>query len=279
VNPDEVVAVGAAIQAGVLSGDVKDMVLLDVTPLSLGIETMGGVMTVMIRRNTTLPTGKKETFTTGSDGQSSVEVHVLQGERTESKSNRTLGKFSLDGIMPAPRGTPKVEVSFDIDANGILSVHAKDLATGKDQAITITASSGLTEADIQKMVAEAADHEAEDKTRREEIERRNKLENLCYSVEKTLGESKDKLAAADVTSLEALLHEARGAVERQDDASIVSLSERLEKEAHRVAAAMYQSAGATQADPGAPPPAAGQSKPRGNVVDAEFEDSQQQGHP
>ena len=286
VNPDEVVAVGAAIQAGVLSGDVKDMVLLDVTPLSLGIETMGSVMTVMIRRNTTLPTGKKETFTTGADGQSSVEVHVLQGERTESKANRTLGKFSLDGILPAPRGVPKIEVSFDIDANGILSVHAKDLATGKDQTITITASSGLSEADIQKMVSEAAEHEADDKVRREEIERRNKLDNLCYAVEKTLRESKDKLAVADVTSLEALLHEARGAVERQDDAQIASLTERLEQESHRVAAAMYAEAAAGAAGaagtadaPPERPSAAGRKQARSDVVDAEFEEPQQHGHP
>src|SRR6202171_1042503 len=173
VNPDEVVAIGAAVQAGVLSGDVKDLVLLDVTPLSLGVETLGGVMTPMIPRNTTIPTQKKEIFSTATDSQPSVEIHVLQGERTEAKYNRTLGKFHLEGIMPAPRGVPKVEVTFDIDANGILSVHAKDMATGKDQKITITASGGLKEDEIQKMVNEAAEHEAEDKTRREEIERRN----------------------------------------------------------------------------------------------------------
>jgi hypothetical protein len=185
VNPDEVVAVGAAVQAGVLSGDVKDLVLLDVTPLSLGVETLGGVMTVMIGRNTTIPTQKKEIFSTATDNQPSVEVHVLQGERTEARYNRTLGKFHLEGIMPAPRGVPKVEVTFDIDANGILSVHAKDTATGKDQKITITANSGLSDNDIQRMVKEASEHEAEDKKRREEIERRNKLDNLCYTLEKT----------------------------------------------------------------------------------------------
>jgi molecular chaperone DnaK len=209
-------------------------------------------------------------------------VHVLQGERAESKSNRTLGKFSLDGVMPAPRGVPKIEVSFDIDANGILSVHAKDLATGKDQAITITASSGLSEADIQKMVTEAAEHEADDKTRREEIERRNKLDNLCYAVEKTLRDGKDKVAATDATALEALLQEGRGAVERQDDAMIVSVSARLEQEAHRVAAAMYQgssAAGDAGGDVGERPSAAGRSQARASVVDAEFEDSRQHGHP
>src|ERR1700678_1301222 len=205
VNPDEVVAIGAAVQAGVLSGDVKDMVLLDVTPLSLGVETLGGVMTVMIGRNTTIPTQKKEVFSTASDNQPSVEVHVLQGERTEARYNRTLGKFHLEGIMPAPRGVPKIEVTFDIDANGILSVHAKDTATGKDQKITITANSGLNESEIQKMVKEAAEHEAEDKTRREQIERRNKLDNLCYTLEKTLSENKDKIPAADVTTLEGLI--------------------------------------------------------------------------
>src|SRR6187401_2484470 len=182
VNPDEVVAIGAAVQAGVLSGDVKDMVLLDVTPLSLGVETLGGVMTTMISRNTTIPTQKKEIFSTASDSQPSVEIHVLQGERTEARYNRTLGKFHLEGIMPAPRGMPKVEVAFYIDANGILSVHAKDMATGKDQKITITANSGLSDDQIKNMVKEASEHEAEDKERREQIERRNNLDNLAYGL-------------------------------------------------------------------------------------------------
>ena len=279
VNPDEVVAVGAAVQAGVLSGDVKDMVLLDVTPLSLGIETMGGIMTVMIPRNTTLPSQKKEMFSTASDGQPSVEVHVLQGERTESKSNRTLGRFSLEGILPAPRGVPKVEVSFDVDANGILSVHAKDTATGKDQKITITASSGLNEVEIQKMVKEAAEHEADDKVRREQVERRNKLDNLCYTLEKTLRDNKEKFQAADVSSLEALIQEARAAVEKQDDALIAPLAERLEKEAHRVSSTMYQgAAGATSDDASAPKPTNGvDNQGRKDVVDAEFEETH--GHP
>src|SRR5271170_2813781 len=206
VNPDEVVAIGAAVQAGVLAGDVKDLVLLDVTPLSLGVETLGGVMTAMIPRNTTIPTQKKEIFSTATDSQPSVEVHVLQGERTEARYNRTLGKFHLEGIMPAPRGMPKVEVTFDIDANGILSVHAKDMATGKDQKITITSNSGLNEGDIQRMVKEAQEHEAEDKERREQIERRNKLDNLCYTLEKTIADNKEKIG--DVTSIESLIREA-----------------------------------------------------------------------
>jgi molecular chaperone DnaK len=279
VNPDEVVAVGAAVQAGVLSGDVKDMVLLDVTPLSLGVETLGGVMTVMIPRNTTIPAQKKEVFSTATDSQPSVEVHVLQGERTEARYNRTLGKFHLEGIMPAPRGVPKVEVAFDIDANGILSVHAKDMATGKDQKITITANSGLNEAEIQKMVKEAAEHEKEDKERREQVERRNKLDNLCYTLEKTLTEHKDKLQAADVTNLEGLIKEGREAVEKQDDEKVKSVSERLEKEAHRMASVMYGASGGPGGPPSGgepPPPADGKpegGKKEGQVIDAEFEEN------
>jgi molecular chaperone DnaK len=278
VNPDEVVAVGAAIQAGVLSGDVKDMVLLDVTPLSLGMETMGAVMTVMIPRNTTLPTQKKETFTTASDNQPSVEVHVLQGERTESKYNRTLGNFNLQGIMPAPRGVPKIEVTFDVDANGILSVTAKDTATGKDQKITITASSGLSESEIQKMVKEAAENEAADKTRREQVEGRNKLDNLCYTLAKTVSENKAKLDAADVTTLDALIAEGRQAVEKQDDASVAGISERLEKEAHRVTSKMYESNAAGAPPQGDQPPKTDAERGRKDIVDAEFEDTQH-GHP
>jgi molecular chaperone DnaK len=287
VNPDEVVAIGAAVQAGVLSGEVKDMVLLDVTPLSLGVETLGGVMTVMIPRNTTIPTQKKEVFSTATDSQPSVEVHVLQGERTESRYNRTLGKFHLDGIMPAPRGVPKVEVAFDIDANGILSVHAKDTATGKDQKITVTANSGLNEAEIQKMVKEAAEHEAEDKERREQIERRNKLDNLCYTLEKTINENREKIAAKeDVAQFESMIKEGREAVEKQDDPKIKELLEKLEKEAHRIASVMYQGAaggpgdgnggggGPETPEPGAEGPAGGKAKKDGGVIDAEFEETQ-----
>jgi molecular chaperone DnaK len=271
VNPDEVVAVGAAVQAGILSGDVKDMVLLDVTPLSLGIETMGAVTTVMIARNTTLPTQKKETFSTASDDQPSVDIHVLQGERTEAKYNRTLGRFQLQGILPAPRGVPKVEVTFDVDANGILSVTAKDTATGKDQKITITTSSGLSEAEIQKMVKEAAEHEADDKVSREQVERRNKLDNACYTMEKTLRDNADKWQPADRASLESLIREGRAAVEGRDDSAIATASERLEKETHRIAAAMYGAAGGEpSAPPSGGPAAAGTNK---DVVEGEFEDA------
>ncbi|HEY1954226.1 MAG TPA: molecular chaperone DnaK [Polyangiaceae bacterium] len=287
VNPDEVVAVGAAVQAGVLSGDVKDMVLLDVTPLSLGVETLGGVMTFMIPRNTTIPAQKKEVFSTATDSQPSVEVHVLQGERTDARYNRTLGKFHLEGIMPAPRGVPKIEVAFDIDANGILSVHAKDTATGKDQKITITANSGLNESEIQKMVKEAAEHEKEDKERREQVERRNKLDNLCYTLEKTISEHKDKLQASDVTNLEALIKEGREAVEKQDDEKVASVMERLEKEAHRMASVMYGAqgpggpGGPGGPEAGPPPPNgsgdgkadSGGGKKEGQVIDAEFEEN------
>jgi molecular chaperone DnaK len=284
VNPDEVVAVGAAVQAGVLSGDVKDLVLLDVTPLSLGVETLGGVMTVMIPRNTTIPTQKKEIFSTATDSQPSVEIHVLQGERTDAKYNRTLGKFHLEGIMPAPRGVPKVEVTFDIDANGILSVHAKDTATGKDQKITITAYSGLNEADIQKMVKDAEEHEREDKERREQIERRNKLDNLCYTLEKTINDNKDKLAGQDLAALEGLIKEGREAVEKQDDAKVQEVTGRLEKEAHRLAGVMYgATAGPGGGNGGPTPPGAGGGGPAGQekkgdkdggVIDAEFEETQ-----
>jgi molecular chaperone DnaK len=279
VNPDEVVAVGAAVQAGVLSGDVKDLVLLDVTPLSLGVETLGGVMTAMIPRNTTIPTQKKEIFSTATDSQPSVEIHVLQGERAEARYNRTLGKFHLEGIMPAPRGVPKVEVTFDIDANGILNVHAKDTATGRDQRITITSNSGLNEQDIQRMVKEAEAHEQEDKERREQVERRNKLDNLCYTLEKTMSENKEKIGAADLVAIEALVKEGREAVEKQDDAKVQDVSARLEKEAHRIAGAMY---GATGAPPGAgaAPPDGGEANgggkkagKAGDVIDAEFEET------
>ncbi len=286
VNPDEVVAVGAAVQAGVLAGDVKDLVLLDVTPLSLGVETLGGVMTTMITRNTTIPTQKKEIFSTATDSQPSVEIHILQGERTEAKYNRTLGKFHLEGIMPAPRGVPKVEVTFDIDANGILSVHAKDTATGKDQKITITANSGLNEAEIQKMVKEAAEHEKDDKERRDQIERRNKLDNLCYTIEKTLTEHKEKIQAGDLSTIEGLIKEGREAVEKQDDTKVTDVLERLEKEAHRLASVMYGAAGGP-GGPGGPnggptppgegdvdgvPPAGDKKGKDGGVIDAEFEE-------
>ncbi|WP_441287584.1 molecular chaperone DnaK [Sorangium sp. KYC3313] len=273
VNPDEVVAVGAAVQAGVLSGEVKDLLLLDVTPLSLGVETLGGVMTPMISRNTTIPAQKKEVFSTAADGQPSVEVHVLQGERAEARYNRTLGRFHLDGILPAPRGVPKIEVAFDIDANGILSVHAKDMATGKDQRITITASGGLKEDEIERMVAEAQRNEAEDARRREEIERRNKLDTLCYTLEKTVAENKDKLADADVAALNALIAEGRRAIEQQDDAQVAAALEKVEKEAHRVARVMYEKAGGQPPEAPAPPSGARDTGGKEGVIDAEFEET------
>jgi molecular chaperone DnaK len=274
VNPDEVVAIGAAVQGGVLSGDVRDVVLLDVTPLSLGVETLGGVMTVMIPRNTTIPTQKKEIYSTASDNQTSVEIHVLQGERAEARYNRTLGKFHLEGLPAAPRGMPKIEVTFDIDANGILSVAAKDLATGKDQKITITASSGISKEDIDRMVKDAAAHEAEDKRRREEVERRNKLDNLCYTLEKQIADNKDKLQGVDLSTIEGLIKEGREAVEKQDDAKVQDVLAKLEKEAHTMAAKLYESAGpASGADAGAAGAKPGDDKKKDNVIDAEFEES------
>ena len=279
VNPDEVVAIGAAVQGGVLTGDVQDVVLLDVTPLSLGVETLGGVMTVMIPRNTTIPTQKKEIYSTAADSQTSVEIHVLQGERAEARYNRTLGKFHLEGLPPAPRGVPKIEVTFDIDANGILSVAAKDMATGKDQRITITASSGLSSNDVDRMVKDAAEHEAEDKRRRDEVERRNKLDSMCYTLERQIADNKDKLGGVDVASIESLIKEGRAAVEKQDDAKVQDVLERLEKAAHQMASKLYESAGGA---PGAggpnAPPAEGPSNAKsdgkkGNVIDAEFEES------
>jgi len=281
VNPDEVVAIGAAVQGGVLSGDVKDVVLLDVTPLSLGVETLGGVMTVMVPRNTTIPTQKKEIYSTAADSQPSVEIHVLQGERANAAANRTLGRFKLDGLPPAPRGVPKIEVTFDIDANGILSVVAKDMATGKDQKITITASSGLSEDDVKKMVEEAAKHEAEDKQRREEVDRRNKLDNMCYTLEKQIAENKDKLGGVDLGKIESLIKEGRDAVEKQDDRRVQSVLEQLEKEAHAMASKLYESAGAPGAGPGAggpgsngtPKSSGGGERKGGDVIDAEFEET------
>lgn len=271
VNPDEVVAIGAAVQGGVLSGDVNDVVLLDVTPLSLGVETLGGVMTVMIPRNTTIPTQKKETYSTAADNQTSVEIHILQGERTQAGQNRTLGKFHLEGIPTAPRGVPKVEVTFDIDANGILHVTAKDTATGKDQKITITASSGLSEDEVSKMVKDAEAHEAEDKKRREEVERRNKLDNLCYSLDKQLTENKDKLDAGDVTALEGLIKDGRDAIEKQDDEKVQRVSEELEKKAHALAEKLYANTGGDPAGAAAGADA-GKGSAKDDVIDAEFEE-------
>ena len=276
VNPDEVVAIGAAIQAGVLVGDVKDVVLLDVTPLSLGIETLGGVMTRLIERNATIPTRKSETFSTAADNQTSVEIHVLQGEREMSRDNRTLSKFQLVGILPAPRGVPQIEVAFDIDANGIVNVSAKDMATGKEQAITITASSGLTKGDIDKMVKDADRHADEDKKRRADIETRNQADGLIYSTEKMLNENREKIPVGDIKPIEDALAEAKEALKSEDMDKTRSAVEMLTKASHRLAEVMYKQARERQAPGGsgngkhAEPEAGG--APEGDVVDAEFED-------
>ena len=275
VNPDEVVAVGAAVQAAVLTGEVKDLLLLDVTPLSLGIETLGGVMTKLIEANTTIPTKKTETFTTAADSQPSVEVHVLQGERPMARDNRTLGRFHLDGIPPAPRGVPQIEVTFDIDANGILNVSARDKATGKQQNITITASSGLTKDEIDKMKKEAEAHAAEDMKHREEIEVKNRADSLVYTTERTLREHGDKIPAEDKQSIETALNTAREALKTDDLERIKRAEEDLQKASHKLAEVMYREAQAKSQPSGAPGGAGegGQAGgQKGDVVDAEFED-------
>src|SRR5439155_483096 len=240
VNPDEVVAVGAAVQAGVLAGDVKDLLLLDVTPLSLGIETMGGVMTTLIGRNTTIPTRKSEIFSTASDNQTSVEVHVLQGERSLARDNRTLGKFHLVGIPPAPRGVPQIEVTFDIDANGIVNVQAKDLGTGKEQKITITSSSGLNKEEVERMMKEAESHAEEDRKRREEIETRNKADQAVYGAERMLKDTGDKLGASERQAVETAIEGLKRAIEGQDAASIQKALDSLMAAQHKAAEALYR---------------------------------------
>jgi molecular chaperone DnaK len=241
VNPDEVVAVGAAVQAGVLAGDVKDLLLLDVTPLSLGIETMGGVMTTLIPRNTTIPTRKSEIFSTASDSQTSVEVHVLQGERSMARDNRTLGKFHLIGLPPAPRGVPQIEVTFDIDANGIVNVQAKDLGTGKEQKITITASSGLSKSEVEKMTKDAESHADEDKKRREEIELRNRADQAVYGAERMLKDTGDKLGSSDKAAIEAAMASVKKAIEGSDANAIQKALDELTTAQHKAAEALYKS--------------------------------------
>jgi molecular chaperone DnaK len=276
VNPDEVVAMGAAIQAGILAGDVKDVLLLDVTPLSLGVETLGGVMTKLIERNTTIPAKKTEVFSTAADNQPSVEIHVLQGEREMAKDSRTLGNFHLNGIPPAPRGVPQVEVTFDIDANGILNVSAKDKATGKSQNITITASSGLEKDEVEKMVRDAEAHAEEDKKRRELIDQRNQADNLAYSLEKTLGDNRDKVDAAEAKAIEDAIAEVRKTTEGEDLEAIRAAVETLTRKSHKLAEELYkQQAAETGSAADGPPPGAGTPPPgtgqdAGDVVDAEY---------
>ena len=281
VNPDEVVAAGAAIQGGVLTGEVKEMLLLDVTPLTLSMETLGGVATPMIQRNTTIPSRKTQTFSTAADNQSLVEVHVLQGERPMANQNRTLGKFQLTGIPPAPRGVPQIEVTFDIDANGILSVSAKDMATGKNQSISITSSSGLSKEEVERMAREAESHAAEDKTQREAIESKNQLDSLTYSVGKMLSEHGDKISGTGRGEVENAIADAKRALESSDKRTMDQACERLTQASHKLAEQMYQAAqpqGGTGAQPGAngngnrPPESNGQAKPSDGVVDAEYVD-------
>jgi molecular chaperone DnaK len=267
VNPDEVVAVGAAIQAGVLAGDVKDVVLLDVTPLSLGVETLGGVTTVLIPRNTTIPTKKSETFSTAADNQTTVDVHVVQGERSLARDNRTLGRFQLSGIPPAPRGQPQIAVTFDIDANGILNVSARDMASGKEQQITITASSGLSKSDVERMVREAESHAAEDARRRQEVEVRNQTDSLLYQTERALAEQGDALAAGDRAAVEQALNEARDAVKGDDVERMRRAQEGLNRAAQTLAEAAHRKQTAGGNGGGAATPG------NGEVVDAEFRDA------
>jgi molecular chaperone DnaK len=272
VNPDEVVAMGAAIQAGVLQGDVKDVLLLDVTPLSLGIMTEGAVNTVMIPRNTTIPTSKTETFSTASDNQPSVEIVVLQGERPLAKDNKELGKFTLDGIPPAPRGMPQIEVAFDIDANGIINVHAKDRTTGKEQKVTITGSTTLDKTEVDKMVKEAEANAAEDAKKREEIEAHNQLDGLIYQVEKFLRENGDKVPAEAKSEVEGKLPGAKEALESNDTTRMQEAYKELAESYQKVGTAMHEQAAAAESSNGASAGGAEGKEPEGDVVDAEFKE-------
>jgi molecular chaperone DnaK len=279
VNPDEVVAVGAAVQAGVLAGEVKDLLLLDVTPLSLGIETLGGVHTTLIPRNTTIPTRKSEVFSTAADSQTSVEVHVLQGERPMARDNRTLGRFHLVGIPPAPRGVPQIEVTFDIDANGIVNVSAKDRGTGKEQKITITASSGLAKDEVDRMMREAEAHADEDKRKREDVETRNRADQAVYAAERLLVDAGDKLAASDKAPVQSAIDTLKAAIEQNDAEAIRRGMDALTQAQHRAAEALYRQAGPA-AGPGTAgePSSAGaegggtQGSSTGDVIDAEVVD-------
>ena len=276
VNPDEVVAIGAAVQAGVLAGEVKDLLLLDVTPLTLSIETAGGIATPMIARNTTIPTKKTETFSTFADNQSEVEVHVLQGERSMAQDNRTLGKFKLGGIVPAPRGVPQIEVTFDIDANGILNVLAKDRGTGKDQKITITSSSGLSKEEVERMARDAESHASEDKEKRDQIEARNGLDSMVYNIEKMLKESGDKVSGSEKSDVESSLADAKKTLEGTPSASELNAArEKLTAASHKLAEAMYKaSANATPADGAQAAAGTTTEEPKKDegVIDAEYVD-------
>jgi molecular chaperone DnaK len=276
VNPDEVVAIGAAIQGGVLGGDVKDVLLLDVTPLSLGIETLGGVMTKLIDKNTTIPTRKSQIFSTAADNQPAVSIHVLQGEREMAGNNKTLGRFELVGLPPAPRGVPQIEVTFDIDANGIVHVSAKDLGTGKEQSIKITASSGLSESDIQQLIKDAEMHADEDKKKRELVETRNQADSMAYSVEKNLKEMGDKVEPAMRADIEEKIAAVRKVIEGEDKEAIDQALANLTTASHKLAEAVY-AASAAKSQPGGPEggPGAGQAQGKGKdeeVVDADFEE-------
>jgi molecular chaperone DnaK len=273
VNPDEVVAIGAAIQGGVLKGEVKDVLLLDVTPLSLGIETLGGVMTTLIPRNTTIPTKKSEIFSTAADNQPNVEVHVLQGERQMARDNRTLGRFQLVGLPPAPRGVPQIEVSFDIDANGIANVAAKDVATGKEQKITISGSSGLSKDDVDRMVKDAASHAAEDKTRREVIDARNQADSLAYSVEKTINENRDRLPSAEVSRVEGAINAVREAVKGDNLEAIRRASDDLQKTSHAIAEQLYKQQASGPFDGAQGRPGAQASEQNADIKDGEVVDA------
>jgi molecular chaperone DnaK len=279
VNPDEVVAIGAAVQGGVLGGEVKDVLLLDVTPLSLGIETLGGVFTKLIERNTTIPTRKSEVFSTASDSQPSVEIKVYQGERAMARDNRMLGVFQLGNIPPAARGIPQIEVTFDIDANGILNVTAKDRATNNEQKITITSSSGLSKDEVEKMAKDAESHSADDRKQRDTIEARNRADAMVYNVEKTLKEHREKVGEAEAKEIEEALSETRKAINENDVARINSAVDRLTAASHKLAEAMYKASAPPSGGPGAPggdgaAPGAGDQgkKDKDNVVDAEFVD-------
>jgi molecular chaperone DnaK len=278
VNPDEVVAVGAAIQAGVLSGEVREVVLLDVTPLSLGVETLGGVMTKLIERNTTIPTRKSEVFTTAADGQTDVEIHVLQGEREMARDNRTLGRFHLTGIPPAPRGIPQIEVSFDIDANGIVNVNAKDLGTGRQQSITITGSSQLNKGDVERMVGEAETHAEEDRRLKEEAEARNRADSLVYQTEKTLRDLGEKVPADLRQELEGKVQAVKDAISANDTGRIRSASEDLQQTSYRLSEILYHQAAQTPGAAGAAAPGPEEQPPQGGddegVIDAEYRKSE-----